>query len=213
MNFEQIRQAEGKKDGQYQMKVSMFGMPTEMGGPEFNPKSGKPLRQVTIRDDKGETNKVKIFGDKMNEGCIGHRLAFDIAPYTSDKNNQTYYSGLWNDRANVSQNAQQAPSQPTQRSNVATGLPQHPSPTQEDTPETRDIRKCAIKAAVRLAASEQIPIDQVIKFAEGYVEYIYKGLHSPNQLPRGQETDINAYEEAKAAHESDNFVPDSDIPF
>lgn len=125
MNFQTVREAEGQMDGQYQMKVSMFGIPQEVGEVTFTPK-GKKIQQVMILDDKGEIQKVKIFGGKMTSHCVGEGLSFQIAPYTSDQNHQTYYSGFWNDRAGASQapqGQQQAPSQPAQRPNVPKSAP------------------------------------------------------------------------------------------
>lgn len=112
MNFGTVREAEGQMDGQYQIKVAMFGTPQNVEGVTFTPQ-GKKVQQVTIADDLMEVQRVKIYGGKMTIGNCGQRLSFEIAPYTSDKNNQTYYSGFWNDRVGVSQatQGQQAPAQ------------------------------------------------------------------------------------------------------
>jgi len=39
MNFQAVREAEGQMDGQYQMKVAMFGTPQNVGDVTFTPKA------------------------------------------------------------------------------------------------------------------------------------------------------------------------------
>jgi hypothetical protein len=126
MNFAQVREAIGKLDEKnYQIKIAMFGTPQSFDGVTFTPE-GKRFQQVFITDDIGETNKVKIYlGEEktIGDGCIGKRLAFQIAPVPFK--NKMYYGGFWNDRATV------APARTPTKPSVSTqGASKAPAPTQ-----------------------------------------------------------------------------------
>lgn len=180
MNFNLVRQAEGKMDGKYQAKITMYGVPNPIGAVQYNPKTGKPFQQVTITDDAGETNKVKILGGKMGDACIDRRLVFDIAPNPFE--GKMYYQGFWNDRVAVA---------PAKVGVKASGSPQgakSPAVQGQTTPQPdwdakdlRIARMCALNNAVeKQVIMADISKDlnkvtslKVIETAEEMLEWIY----------------------------------------
>jgi hypothetical protein len=200
MNFSMVRQALGQMDGQYQLKIAMFGVvvPPQIGEIEYNKKTGKPYQQVKIQDDTGETNKVKILGGKMTIDLIGKRLAFDIAPspYQPDPSRPPimYYTGFWNDRATVPSTkppeitpvASQAASKPLAFNPNRPSLGIHTTAQQSpqvdwDAKDLRNAKLGALKAAVALQVA-MAEIDKNLTRltphyikgeADGYVAWIY----------------------------------------
>ncbi len=163
MNFQAVRDAEGQMDGQYQRKVPMLGTPQRVEDATFTPQ-GKKIQQVTITDDIGEMQKVKIYGGKMQNSLCGQKLSFEIAPYTSNRNNQVYYSGFWNDRATTGQASQQAPQKPQQT-----------PPAQEPF----SMRQTAWLGACRFATVHKniTSLQELIQIAQAGAHFIQTGLN------------------------------------
>lgn len=187
MNFQTVRDAEGQMDGQYQRKVAMFGTPQTVEDVAFTPQ-GKKFQQATITDDLQEVQKVKIWGGKMDVGCVGQRLSFEIAPYTSERNNQVYYSGFWKDKATIGQAPQQS---------------QKPTPKQEQLSVDTSCGKVSIErqtawlGACQYAAKKDINNYALIKIAQAGEHFIRTGK--------------NLYEEQKAADDRKESYVDEPI--
>ena len=177
MNFQAVRDAEGQMDGQYQRKVTLFGIPKQIKPIEYNSKTGKPYNQVDITDDAGETNTVKILGGKIHSEHVDTRLSFDIAPYTHQPSGKIYYSGFWNDRVNVNQqqpapqNAQQGVQQAAQRPNPPQGAP----PNGKNAERTSNERQAVWKASCEYAGRAGLNGTGLLEIAEAGMYFVETG--------------------------------------
>lgn len=210
MNFQAVIQANGKL-------IQMFGVLTEVGGATLS-SSQKPVCKCKITDDAGESHTVNIYkgkGQLPTPEQLGQRCQFNISTYQGTYQNNPYtgYSGFWNAEAQVGQQAppqgQQAPSRSAQRPNAKEDV--------DCAQEQRMIRMNSLNNATAFvttmaetnkATAVYLTRERIIDIAEQFVKYIYNGI------PVGQE-DMNTYEEAKAAHESQQSVSEQadDIPF
>lgn len=236
MNFNSVRQAEGKKDEKgYQIKIAMFGTPDGIDDVAFTPE-GKRFQQVTMTDDNGETNKVKIYlgTDKtMIDGCIGKRLAFNVAP--NSFKNKMYYGGFWNDRAairpaNTAANTPQSPqgaskpAAPTQTGekytvNIA-------KETDWDAKDLRMAKECALKCAVQKQVImaeiakdlNRVTDNKIIEVSEKFLDWIYAEPETELEKEAGDLLNEDADEPSPddsdlPANVASYSPPDDAIPF
>lgn len=205
MNFTKVREAVGQMDGQYQAKLPMIGKVSgELPGVSYTTE-GKRFQKINITDNLGEVQQVKIYLGKKPEMTIAGTYAFLIGP--NPYQNNMYYNGFWQADKRVSQaptTPQPVPQQPAGGQTTVHPPHQANKATDWDAKDLRIARECAIKASVRLAAAEQIPIDMVTKFADGYVNYIYNGLSTSVKPIANEEPPATSNEEPPA---TDDDVP------
>lgn len=107
--------------------VDMFGTFMVIGGVQYTPNQ-KAKAICKIADDNGVSHNVHIHqgnGELPTTSCLQQRHAFSISTFQGNYQNKPYtgYSGFWNNKAKVQQ---QAPSQPPQGPQQAAQVPQAP---------------------------------------------------------------------------------------
>lgn len=111
MNFEQIRTIIDQKDEKgWPRTLAMFGVIHEFKG-EGMSDNKKPFKKVSIKDDAGELHNVTLRGTLPDITLLNKRAAFNLSAFNGDYQGQPYigYSGFWDSRAQVAQEAAQQP--------------------------------------------------------------------------------------------------------
>ncbi len=224
MNYVQVREIAGRKDEKgFQTKLTMFGTPTApIMDAEFS-KKGTKFQQLTITDDNGEQQKVKVYpgnGPELDGSHINQRLSFDIGP--NPWNNQMYYNGFWNNQVQVDQQPSQQPPYSTsappqnaqQASSGAAGNVKEDKPVDWDAKDLRQARMNGLNNAtclmVMLAEMNRVnntSPDDIKKVAAEYVDYIYNGIKKGSSPSN--------YDEANREMDEAQLSPplDQDVPY
>jgi len=128
MSFEKVRALLGQKNLQgYQLGLGkLTGTLVSFSPKEWN-KKGKPLQQAVVRDELGETRKVKIYlgnGPEFQENDINTLQRFTNVRPNSFKGNM-YYQAFWDsmtppDASVPPQDASQSTNSPQGQNNPPT---------------------------------------------------------------------------------------------
>ncbi len=123
MNFQQIRDSLGQKDGDYQAKTEITATIKRVKDVEFS-KKGKKGQSLYIEIDSGEQDWVKFIGkgvedSPLDDNSLGRRAIFLVWPFRPEQASKTYLY-CWIQRE-VPQGSSQAPPQAAQQPNPAQG--------------------------------------------------------------------------------------------
>lgn len=229
MNFAQIRNAMGQKDPakpQYELKVTMLATFQNINDITFT-QNQKQTCLVKLQDDAGESHNVHLYGTLPTAAMNGLRAEFNLSAFSGQgqKGQYTGYSGFWNDRARVNQQAQAPPQQPIP--NAYGNQPATPSPAANVTaprpvqiPVGRDAtgvsieRQCVVKAVCEVAARRggQMDVGEVVKWCVILHKWVTDGQDIPvmGQQPNQQSGQAPF---APPPEFDPGTPPEDDIPF
>jgi len=201
MNFNQVRQCKGQKDGKgYDLKLTMFAT----FGSSFSSaltQKGKKKCIVDLTDDAGETHRVHLVGNYLPDASrTNQRSAFLISSYdgtTQDGQPYIGYSGFWQsgDQQQTQQPTPQQRQQAPQQARQSTNAP--------NTTNNSIERQCAWKSACTVAASiGTMNLEETEKWAMHGLSFIQFGKpitqqggqanpdyvgDNPEQIPEGSD--------------------------
>ena len=213
MNFVTVRGLQGQNDTKgYQVRAEMVATLTAWEDMQFT-KNGTKFQQLTITDNAGEANKVKIFAGKGNgvlQTAVNTQLAFSVGP--NPYQNVMYYSGFCNSDVQVVQQPTQNAPQPAPQP-AAQPAPQPAAHVVWQDPVRDDIR---FAQALNLAVSELVHgvIDTSLVESKAGVYYtILKTRNFPATHSNRGFQDTNNVPPVTVEDAAKGMLPEEDLPF